>query len=149
MKKSLLIAIVFVGLGANAQPQPPVNSTDLGGCCEREPTAQAAQQTFESIIVSAFKKGNATKIASYFGDNIDLSISEKENLYSKSQAEQILKSFFLKHKPSNFKILHKGKSGQSEYFIGELTADKNYRVTLNSKSSGSTKTITSLTIEEN
>ena len=150
MKNLLLIGCLFVGLSSFAQPEPPyLANEDGGGCCEREATALSAQQSFESIIVNAFKTGNAAKIASFFGDNVDLSISEKENLYSKSQAQLILKSFFDKHKPSNFKILHKGKSGSSEYFIGELTADKSFRVTLNSKSAGSSRSITSLTIEEN
>jgi hypothetical protein len=126
-----------------------VVENDMGGCCERERTVEVAQQSFESIIVSAFKAGNATKIAAYFSDKIDLSILETGDLYSKSQAEQILKNFFAKHKPSDFKILHKGKSGQSEYFIGELSAGRKYRVTLNNKTQGSKKIITSLSIEEN
>ncbi|MBN4082111.1 DUF4783 domain-containing protein [bacterium AH-315-B15] len=143
---------MFAGLVASAQPEPPLfaEGDDLGGgCCEREATHLRAQQSFESVMVSAFKTGNAVKIASYFGSNVDLSILEKENLVSKSQGQQILKGFFDKHKPSGFTIKHKGKTGSSEYIIGELKADKVYRVTLNAKSSGSKKTITSLTIEEN
>jgi hypothetical protein len=151
MKKLLLITLIFSGTAAIAQPEPPMIAEGVpgGGCCERAPTLLRAQQSFESAIVSAFKTGNAEKIASYFVDQVDLSILEKENLYSKSQAQQILKSFFEKHQPSNFKINHKGKSGSSEYFIGELTAGGDYRVTLNCKSSGRGRNITSLTIEEN
>lgn len=151
MKNLLLIGCLLLGLSAMAQPELPFveNTTEEGGSCELEATDASAQQSFESIVVNAFKKGDAAKIASYFSDNVDLSISEKENLYSKSQAQQILKSFFDKHPPKDFKVLHKGKSGSSEYFIGELEADKSYRVTLNSKSSGGAKSITSLTIEEN
>lgn len=112
------------------------------------PTPEVAPQSFESSIVSAFKTGSASKLATFFGDNVDLSILDKENLYSKTQAEQVLKSFFTAHKPINFSILHKGKSGQSQYYIGELNSDKTYRVTLNSKPAGTTTVITSLTIEE-
>ena len=97
-------------------------------------------------MVNAFKEGSADKIARYFIDNVDLSIDGKEDLYSKSQAEQILKNFFVAHKPKDFKIIHKGTSGQSEYFIGELIADKEFKVTLNSKNVSGVKKITSLTI---
>jgi hypothetical protein len=116
---------------------------------EREATSIRQQQSFESMMVAAFKVGNAEKIATYFSDNVDLSIDGKEDLYSKSQAEQILKTFFLTHKPKDFSIIHKGKSGQSEYFIGELSAEKVYRVTINSKAVGGMKRITSLTIASN
>jgi hypothetical protein len=117
---------------------------------EREATIEQQQPTYEAVIVAAFKAGNAAKIAAYFSENVDLSILESENLYSRSQAEQILKNFFVNHKPIDFTIVHKGKSGQSEYFIGELTcSDAIFRVTLNSKSDGSAREITALTIELN
>lgn len=117
---------------------------------EALPELAAPQQAFEPSIIAAFKAGNAKKIALYFGDNVDLSILGKANLYSKSQAEQILQHFFSEHKPADFKIIHKGGEKSSKYYIGQLTAmngDK-FRVTLNNKS-GTGSTITSLTIEEN
>lgn len=148
MKKYWTILTLFVAFSAAAQPLEPGEEEFVRR--EREATLQQQQPSYETIIVSAFKAGNATKIASYFAENVDLSILETENLYSKSQAEQILKSFFVKHKPSEFTIVHKGKSGLSEYFIGELTCtDAIFRVTLNSKSEEGNKEITSLTIELN
>jgi hypothetical protein len=148
MKKYFAILLIISGSVSFAQPLDP-GEEDITRH-ERNATVQQQQPTYESIIVAAFKAGNATKIASYFAENVDLSILETENLYSKSQAEQILKNFFLKHKPSDFTIVHKGKSGQSEYFIGELTCeDALFRVTLNSKSVDSSKEISALTIEVN
>lgn len=148
MKKLIVIVTLLIGSVSIAQPADP--NSELVVRNERNETIQQQQTSYESILVSAFKTGNATKIASYFDDNVDLSILENENLYSKSQAEQILKNFFLKHKPTDFTIVHKGKSGQSEYFIGELTcADAIFRVTINSKSADANKKITSLKIEAN
>lgn len=148
MKKYLTILTLLIGTSVLAQPNEP-ELTELKAN-QREETLEQQQPTYEAVIVGAFKTGNATKIASYFSENIDLSILETENLYSKSQAEQILKNFFLNHKPSDFLIVHKGKSGTSEYFIGELTCDDAiYRVTINSKSEGGLKEITALTIELN
>ncbi|MBD3636680.1 MAG: DUF4783 domain-containing protein [Crocinitomicaceae bacterium] len=146
MKNYLVLIAVFVGTVGFAQPSEPEFSEVSTEPTHRAATSLQQQQSFESAMVSAFKTGNAEKIARYFSDNVDLSIDEKEDLYSKSQAEQILKNFFKAHKPSDFKIIHKGKSGQSEYFIGELTSDKVYKVTLNSKSVGGVNRITSLTI---
>lgn len=148
MKKYWTILILLLSVNALAQPMEPGEEEFVRH--EREETRQQQQPSYETIIVGAFKAGNATKIAGYFAENVDLSILETENLYSKSQAEQILKNFFLKHKPTEFTIVHKGKSGQSEYFIGELTCtDAIFRVTLNSKSDDGSKEITALTIELN
>jgi len=150
MKKIIIIALFFSGMTALSQPfnQIEVVKVNVERTPAKEPRPQKIQETFETTMIAAFKAGNATKIASWFGDNVDLSILDKENLYSKSQAEQILKTFFTTHKPSEFTVLHKGKSGASQYFVCSLTAsDGNYRVTLNTKPSGTATVITSLTIE--
>jgi len=148
MKNYITILLFILSTGLFAQPHQP--DLEAFEPLEREATVQQQQPSYESVIVAAFKAGNSTKIASYFAENVDLSILETENLYSKSQAEQILKNFFLKHKPSDFIIVHKGKSGQSEYFIGELTcSDAIFRVTLNSKVDSGNREITALTIELN
>ena len=152
VKKYLLIVGLFASVSSFAQPRQRIEVVKevVERTPEKEPTPEAVQQTFESVMINSFKAGNALKISSYFGDNVDLSITDKENLYSRSQAEQILKNFFSQHKPSNFSIMHKGKSGQTQYFIGELkTGDGEFRVTINSKPSGSSTIITSLTIEDN
>ncbi|MEX1001456.1 MAG: DUF4783 domain-containing protein [Crocinitomicaceae bacterium] len=146
MKYFFLITGLFVGGMALSQPKGPEFVTEKYEPIEREATSLKQQQSFESAMVSAFRAGNADKVAAYFSDNVDLAIDGKEDLYSKSQAEQILKTFFSSHPPRDFKIIHKGKSGQNEYFIGELSSDKKYRVTINSKSSGGNSKITSLTI---
>ncbi|MCB9225121.1 MAG: DUF4783 domain-containing protein [Crocinitomicaceae bacterium] len=140
-----LFILLLSGFAWSQPSEPDLVNVDLMPA-ERGATTIQQQQSFESMMVTAFKTGNAEKIASYFSDNVDLSIESKEDLYSKSQAEQILKTFFLTHKPKDFKIIHKGKSGQSEYFIGELSSEEIYRVTINSKSMGGSKRITSLTI---
>ncbi len=148
MKKFFGILILLVSTTVMAQPLLPEPCPE-----EVEPIDSTLEQntpSFENVMITAFKTGNATTIASYFSANVDMSIEEKENLYSNKQGEQVLKNFFLKHKPSDFSIIHKGKSGQTEYLIGELTTPgKVYRVTINTKKVGTKKEITSLTIEEN
>jgi hypothetical protein len=149
MKKyTFIFSLLLSGL-AFAQPNETEYTEVEYEPILRSETELLQQPTFESLMVSAFKSGNAEKIASKFIDNVDLSIDGKEDLYSNHQSEQILKTFFLQHKPKDFKLIHKGKSGQSEYFIGELSSDFVYRVTINSKAIKGVNKITSLTIERN
>ncbi len=45
-------------------------------------------------VAAAIRTGNAKEISKYFADNVDLKVLEQENIYSKAQAELILKDFF-------------------------------------------------------
>jgi hypothetical protein len=76
-------------------------------------------------LSNAIKTGNSQKVATYFGDSVDLSIPNYEGVYSKMQARLILKTFFLKNKPTDFKIVHNGDSkNNSHYSIGNLKTNK-------------------------
>lgn len=72
-------------------------------------------------VSNAIKKGDAKALSAHFSSNVDLTILNKEDVYSKSQAEQILVAFFSKNKPVDFKIMHKGVSKEgAKYAIGNL-----------------------------
>ncbi|MBL4670195.1 MAG: DUF4783 domain-containing protein [Flavobacteriales bacterium] len=76
-------------------------------------------------LATAFKTGNATEISKYFGNSVDLSIPNNEGVYSNTQAKLILKTFFLKNKPTDFEIVHNGVSkNNSHYSIGNLKTTK-------------------------
>ena len=81
-------------------------------------------------VANAIKTGDATEIAKHFNDHVDLKILNKEDVYSRSQAELILKDFFSKHPIKTFKIIHKSApKGDSQYSIGLLeTYNGQYRV---------------------
>jgi|GEM_PF-96534 len=82
-------------------------------------------------VVDALRSGNTTVLSGYFNTSIELAILDQEDIYSKQQAEQIIKEFFAKHVPSSFVILHKGGKEGSQYAIGNLTTTSgNFRVTL-------------------
>jgi len=79
-------------------------------------------------IAAGFKAGDAKVVASHFNENIQLTILDHENICSQAQAEQILKDFFLRNKPSDFQITHQGGEA-SVYAIGKLTTSGgNFRV---------------------
>jgi hypothetical protein len=100
-------------------------------------------------LTTAFQKGNSNEISKYFGNSVDLSISGNEGVYSKIQAKLILKTFFLKNQPSDFKVLHNGDSkNNSHYSIGNLITNKgNYRVYVLYSQQESSITILELKIE--
>ena len=76
-------------------------------------------------ISNAIQSGNSTVIAGYFNTTVDLTILAQEEVYSKTQAEIILKDFFSKNTPKTFSILHKGTSKEgSMYGIGSLLTNQ-------------------------
>ena len=81
-------------------------------------------------VASAIRSGNPKNISKYFIENIDLKVIEQEDIYSKQQAEMILKDFFTKHSVKSFTIVHRSapKNG-SQYIIGTLeTLNGRFRV---------------------
>ncbi|MCC7302125.1 MAG: DUF4783 domain-containing protein [Bacteroidia bacterium] len=82
-------------------------------------------------IAAAFRKGDAKGLAKYMGEQVDLVILEKEEVYSRSQAELILKDFFTKNLPKSFNVVHNGVSKNgSKFAIGKLVTGKgSFKVT--------------------
>lgn len=81
-------------------------------------------------IANAIRSGDAKSVARYFSSSVDLTLIGQEDVYSKAQAEQILKDFFNKNTPRSFSIIHRGESKDgSKYAIGNLiTSNGSYRV---------------------
>jgi hypothetical protein len=86
-------------------------------------TNTAIAGTLENIA-TAIQSGNAKELAKFFDNNVDITVYNKEEMYSKTQAEMVVKDFFVKNPPTSFKIIHKGASNQgSEYAIGTLNTN--------------------------
>jgi hypothetical protein len=100
-------------------------------------------------IAIAIRTGNAKEISKYFADNVDLKVLEQENVYSKAQAELIVKDFFAKHPVKGFTVVHKSApKNASQFAIGTLdTGTGKYRVHYLMKTSGVRTTVTQLRIE--
>jgi hypothetical protein len=99
-------------------------------------------------LVTAFMTGDATKLAVYFNKSIELTLFDKEEVYSKTQAEMIMRNFFTQHPPNQFKILHQGGKDNSRYAIGHLICGANsYRITFLLKTEDGTLYIHQLRIE--
>ncbi|MFC2115331.1 DUF4783 domain-containing protein [Bacteroidota bacterium] len=102
----------------------------------------------EGISLS-FKAGNAEELSKFFHSNVELIILEKEDVYSRSQAEQIIRKFFTEHKPVAFKIIFEGGKENSRYAIGSLqTQETKYRVYILMKKQDESPIIHQLRIEK-
>ena len=88
-------------------------------------------------VITALKTGNVTQLSRYLDNTVDITLPEKSNSYSKSQAEVILKDFFNSNPVKSFQIIHKGDNAGSQYCIGNLVTKGNtYRTTIFMKQKG-------------
>jgi hypothetical protein len=88
-------------------------------------------------VIAALKTGNAAQVAKYFDNTVDITLPQKSNSYSKSQAEMILRDFLNNNSVKNFTIKHRGTNAGSEYVIGSLvTAAGSFRTTIFMKQKG-------------
>jgi len=88
-------------------------------------------------VVTALKNNNASQVATYFDNTVDITLPEKSNSYSKSQAEVILRDFLSNNPIKSIEIIHKGENNGSQYCIGKLvTKSKVYRTTIYMKHKG-------------
>ncbi len=76
-------------------------------------------------IIVGLRTGNASSLAKYFNQNVELVVLDNENVYSKAQAEQVLVDFFKKNPPQKFVIIHQGGKDDSSYVIGNLQVPSN------------------------
>lgn len=90
-------------------------------------------------ISTALSTGDVDGLSKYLADNVEISIQDKAQVYSKTKAAEVLKGFFDSSKPKSFAQVHKGQSRENsdQYCIGNLTATAgNYRVYLYLKVNG-------------
>jgi len=99
-------------------------------------------------VIAALKTGNASAVAKYFDNNVDISMPDKSNSYSKSQAELVLKDFFSSNPVKSFEVIHKGENAGSQYCIGTLqTKTGAYRTTVFMKQKGDMQVLQELRFE--
>ncbi|MBK9175532.1 MAG: DUF4783 domain-containing protein [Flavobacteriales bacterium] len=109
-----------------------------------------AQDAVKDQVVDALKTGDPAALAAHFIANIDLTVKANSDVYSKAQAEQIMRKFFNENPPVDMVIEHSGvsKSGD-KYFIGILrTRNAYYRTTFFLKRIGDAFQLKSLRIED-
>lgn len=99
-------------------------------------------------IINGLKTGDAQIVATHFYENIELVVLDRELICSQAQGEQILKDFFSRNKPVDFKITHQG-GDDSSYAIGKMqTGNGNFRVYFLLKSKSGKAQIVQLRIDK-
>jgi hypothetical protein len=88
------------------------------------------QDDISKLVAEGLRTGNASAVSKYFNPMVDLSLPGSDETYSKTQASQVLKKFFVQNPVKGFKISKQGSSADgSTYCIGTLDAGRNsYRV---------------------
>ncbi len=76
-------------------------------------------------ISEALKSGDATKVGEFFNKQLELNFDDDKAIYSKNQAEIVLKDFLQKNPPVRFEILHQGAAKEGRlYAIGKYQSNK-------------------------
>ena len=78
-----------------------------------------AQNNIDGVI-SALRSGSSSELSKYFDDNVELTLPDKSDSYSKAQAQLIVKDFFNNNGIKGFELKHKGDSPGGHFCIGTL-----------------------------
>lgn len=73
-------------------------------------------------IAKYIASGDADKLSAWFSDNLEVTIFSSSNDSSRSQARQIMRSFFKSYTPRSFDISHKAGRSNMKYALGTLNA---------------------------
>ncbi len=99
-------------------------------------------------IITAIKSGNSEAVAKYFDNIVEITLPEKSNSYSKSQAELVLRDFFYTNTVKKFEVIHKSENSGSQYCIGTLFTNNGlFRTTIYIKQKGDIEVIQELRFE--
>lgn len=101
-------------------------------------------------IANLIRLGNAHELSKFFAPNVEITIMDQEDVYSKVQAELILDKFFSQNKPRSVKMLHKVNSNPNYRFgVLILISDKGtYRIAYTLKEADKNLMLIELRIEK-
>jgi hypothetical protein len=93
-------------------------------------------------VIGALRGGNSTELSKYFDDNVELTLPDKSDSYSKAQAQLIVKDFFSNNGVKGFELKHKGDSPGGHFCIGTLqTNTGNFRTNVFMKTKGNKEVV--------
>lgn len=101
------------------------------------------------VITSAISMSNTRELSKHLNSIVILAILDEENVYSKTQAEMVLKDFFVKYPPIQITLKHTGSSPEGLKFAicSYKTNNASYRLYFYMKSSGNVPYINELRFE--
>src|SRR5215207_8707726 len=93
-------------------------------------------------VITAMRSGNSSELSKYFDENVELTLPDKSDNYSKAQAMLIVKDFFSNNGVKGFDLKHKGDSPGGHFAIGTLqTSAGNFRTNVFMKTKGNKEVV--------
>jgi Domain of unknown function (DUF4783) len=84
----------------------------------------ASAQDIFAPMKDAIKTGNAKEVIKFFNTSVNMDLDGEVAMYSKAQAEFVLRDFFKKHPSTDFSIVHTGSSkGGLQFAIGKYVSN--------------------------
>lgn len=80
-------------------------------------------QEISGGFTNAFKKGNAEELAAFWGNEVEIVISNSSKTCDKPGARQLMTDFFSANKVAGFVVNHQGQRDQSGFMVGTLTTN--------------------------
>jgi len=101
-------------------------------------------------LTKRLKKGDYHIFSKYLASSVTFNLPNNEGVYTKAQAEQILRDFFFKNPSRDYALSHQGESKDgARYFIGNLTSSNaTYRTYCHLKKQGNDFKIYELRLEK-
>lgn len=101
-------------------------------------------------VVNGLKTQNAKEVAKYLNGNVDLTINNQEGVYSKQQAEMMIKNFLVQNPPKTVTVQHRGSSAQgAKYAIANYETEQGkFRVYIFMKMVGAQMLVHEMRIEK-
>ena len=99
-------------------------------------------------VATAIRSGNVNQLSAYLDSRVDITLPDKSDTYSKTQAEMVIRDFFQNNGVQNFQVKHKGENAGSEFCIGVLkTRNGDYKTILFMKLKGDKQLLQELRFE--
>ena len=109
----------------------------------------AAQVDPIDRVTELLGQGNVTEIAKLFAPDVEMTVMNQEDSYSKLQATAVLSKFFDAHKPKQVKLLHKVNSNKKFLFGVAILSSTggHYRIAYMLSETGNSMKIVEMRIE--
>ncbi|HHU58980.1 MAG TPA: DUF4783 domain-containing protein [Bacteroidales bacterium] len=100
-------------------------------------------------IANATRSGDAARLAEYFNPRIELVLPGKSGVFSKEQAQFLMKDFFEQYPPASFQFIHQGERENATFAIGRYHYNRGqYRLLFLVKNSNGQTLIHQLRVEK-
>jgi len=76
-----------------------------------------SKQEMNEQINKSIAAGNAKELSAHFHEKIELKVIDKENLYSKQQAEKIIEEFFRQFPATHFNEIKNNTAKDTKQFV--------------------------------